>query len=194
MFCCCCHYCFEALSLFFKEEITEIGIMNEVEQQLQEEKQHSLQAKSINKSDSSASRHWSPTDRLRGRGALREADPTVVLQESSLLLRIHGHFCEQRAPVALRSLQRLKVSASRAEHNAPSAWRQGVETGGSGIASRLSWSSYTHDLESSTSVANLPDAWHHRVNAGTGGPGVSLLGMSDIASLIFNFYLSVVRG
>ena len=49
----------------------------------------------------------------------------------------------------------------------------------SGFESRLrrdfSGSSHTSDLKIGTPVATLPGAWHHRVSAGTGRPGVSIL-------------------
>ena len=45
--------------------------------------------------------------------------------------------------------------------------------------SRLRWdfsgSSHTCDLKSGTPVAALPNAWHRRVSARTGLPGVSIL-------------------
>ena len=48
-----------------------------------------------------------------------------------------------------------------------------------GFESRLrrdfSWSSHTSDFKISTPVATLPAAWHYRVSAGTGGPGISIL-------------------
>ena len=59
----------------------------------------------------------------------------------------------------------VKVSASGAEDP--------------GFESRLrrdfAGSSHTSDLKIGTSVATLPGAWHHRVSAGTGRPGVSIL-------------------
>ena len=36
-------------------------------------------------------------------------------------------------------------------------------------------SSHTSDLNIGTPVATLPGAWHYRVSAGTGRPGVSIL-------------------
>ena len=51
-------------------------------------------------------------------------------------------------------------------------------------------SSHTSDLKIGTPVATLPGAWRHRVGAGTGWPGVSILWLGEI-SLICNFYLSV---
>ena len=36
-------------------------------------------------------------------------------------------------------------------------------------------SSHTSDIKIGTPVATLPDAWHYRVIAGTGRPGVSIL-------------------
>ena len=48
-----------------------------------------------------------------------------------------------------------------------------------GFESRLrrdfSGSSHASDLNSGTPVATLPGAWHYRVSAGTGWPGVSIL-------------------
>ena len=60
----------------------------------------------------------------------------------------------------------VKASASRAEDP--------------GFESRLrrdffSESSHTSDLKIGTPVATLPGAWHYRVGAGTGWPGVSIL-------------------
>ena len=51
--------------------------------------------------------------------------------------------------------------------------------------------SHTSDLKIGTPVANLPGAWHYRVSAGTGWPGVSILWLGEMDSLICNFYLSV---
>ena len=48
-----------------------------------------------------------------------------------------------------------------------------------GFESRLrrdfSGSSHTSDLKIGTPVTTLPGAWHYRVSAGTGRPGVSIL-------------------
>ena len=45
--------------------------------------------------------------------------------------------------------------------------------------SRLQWdfsrSSHTNDLKIGTPVTTLAGAWHYRVSAGTGWPGVSIL-------------------
>ena len=64
-----------------------------------------------------------------------------------------------------------------------------------GFESRLrrdfSGSSYTSDFKTGTSVATLPGAWHYRVSAGTGRPGVSILWLGEVESWICNFYLSV---
>ena len=38
-------------------------------------------------------------------------------------------------------------------------------------------------------MATLPGAWRYRVSAGTGLPGVSILCLGVIESLICNFYL-----
>ena len=47
-------------------------------------------------------------------------------------------------------------------------------------------SSHTSDLEIGIPVRALSGAWRYRVSAGTGWPGVS-----EMESLICNFYLSV---
>ena len=36
-------------------------------------------------------------------------------------------------------------------------------------------SSHTSDLKIGTPVTTLPGAWHYRISAGTGWPGVSIL-------------------
>ena len=75
----------------------------------------------------------------------------------------------------------VKASASRAEDP--------------GFESRLrrdfSGSSHTSDLNIGTPVATLPGAWRYRVSTGTGRPGVSILWLGEMESLICNFYLSV---
>ena len=55
----------------------------------------------------------------------------------------------------------------------------------------FSASSHTSDLKIGTPVATLPGAWHYRVSAGTGRPGVSILRLGEVESSICNFYLSV---
>ena len=52
-------------------------------------------------------------------------------------------------------------------------------------------SSHTHDLKIGTPVATLPGAWRYRVSAGTGQPGVSILWLGKMESLVCNFYLSM---
>ena len=75
----------------------------------------------------------------------------------------------------------VKASASRAE--------------GPGFESRLrrdfSGSSHTSDLKIGTPVATLPGVWRYRVSTGTGRPGVSILWLGEVESLICSFYLSV---
>ena len=64
-----------------------------------------------------------------------------------------------------------------------------------GFESRLrrdfSGSSHTSDLKIGTPVATLPGAWRYKVGAGTGLPGVSILWLGEVESLVCNFYLSV---
>ena len=61
-----------------------------------------------------------------------------------------------------------------------------------GFESRLrrdfSGSSHANELKIGTPVATLPGAW---VSAGTGRPGVSVVWLGEVESLICNFYLSV---
>ena len=55
----------------------------------------------------------------------------------------------------------------------------------------FSGSSHTCGLNIGTPVATLPGAWHYRVSTGTGRPGVSILWLGEVESLISSFYLSV---
>ena len=52
-------------------------------------------------------------------------------------------------------------------------------------------SSHTSDLKIGTPVATLQGAYCYRISAGTGRPGVSLLWLGEVESLICYFYLSV---
>ena len=45
------------------------------------------------------------------------------------------------------------------------------------------------DLKIGTPVATLPGAWCYRISAGTGRPGVSILWLGEVESLICNFCL-----
>ena len=69
--------------------------------------------------------------------------------------------------IALHRLVGLVVKASTSGAEDP------------GIEYRLrrvfSGSSHTSDLKIGTPVATLPGAWHYKVRAGTGWPGVSIL-------------------
>ena len=55
----------------------------------------------------------------------------------------------------------------------------------------FSGSSHTSDFKIGTPAATLPGAWRYRVSAGTGRPGVSILWLGEMESLICSFYLSV---
>ena len=55
-------------------------------------------------------------------------------------------------------------------------------------------SSHTSDFKSGTPVATLPGAWRYRIWAGIGWPGVSILWLGEMESLICNFHLSVAAG
>ena len=61
----------------------------------------------------------------------------------------------------------------------------------SGLRRNFSGSSHTSDLKIGTPVATLPGALHYRVSAGTGRPGVSILWLGEVESLICDLYLSV---
>ena len=52
-------------------------------------------------------------------------------------------------------------------------------------------SNHTSDFKIGTPVATLPGVWHCRVSAETGRPGVSILWLGEVESLICNFYFSV---
>ena len=58
----------------------------------------------------------------------------------------------------------------------------------------FSVSSHTSDSKIGTPVATLPGARRYRVSSGTGRPGVSILWLSGVESLISNFCLSVAAG
>ena len=71
-----------------------------------------------------------------------------------------------------------------------------MENGGSGFEPRFplvafSGSSHTSDFKIGTPVAVLPGAWHHRVDAGTGWPDVSILRRDERVVLICNVHFSV---
>ena len=72
----------------------------------------------------------------------------------------------------------VKASASGAEY-------PGFE---SRLSRDFSGSSHTSDLKIDTPVTTLPGAWHYRVSAGTGQPGVS---RGEVERWICNFYLRV---
>ena len=61
-----------------------------------------------------------------------------------------------------------------------------------GYAQNFPGSSHTSDFKIGTPVATLPGAWRYRVSAGTGRPGVCILWLCKMESLICNFYFSVV--
>ena len=77
--------------------------------------------------------------------------------------------------------QVVKASASRAAD-------PGFE---SRLLRYLSGSSHTSDLKIGTPVATMPGAWRHRVSSGTGRPGVSILRLGEMDSLICTFHISV---
>ena len=57
----------------------------------------------------------------------------------------------------------------------------------------FSGSSHTSDFKLfGTPVATLPGAWLYRVSAGTGRPGIGILWLGEVESLICSIYLSVV--
>ena len=70
-------------------------------------------------------------------------------------------------PLSLHRLVGLVVRRLPREWKVP-----GSNPAGAGI---FSGSSHTSDLNIGTPVATLPGAWHYRVSARTGRPGVSIL-------------------
>ena len=94
-------------------------------------------------------------------------------------VRVNFRFAHQ----ALDRLAGLVVKASASGAEDP------------GFKSRLrrdfSGSSHSSDLKIGTPVATLLGAWRYRVSAGTGRPGVSILWLAEVDSLVCNFYLSV---
>ena len=75
----------------------------------------------------------------------------------------------------------VKASASRAED-------PGFD---SACARIFSGSSHTSDSKIGAPVATLPGAWRCRVSTGTGQPGVSILWLGEMESLVCSFSLSV---
>ena len=83
-------------------------------------------------------------------------------------------FADKRSPpLSLNHLVGLVVKASASGAEDP------------GFESRL-----RRDF-SGTPVATVPGVWRYRVSAGTGRPGVSILWLDGVESLICNFYFSV---
>ena len=101
------------------------------------------------------------------------SSPQFVTPPSPSLLFISGPYC-------LVGLM-VKASASRVE--------------GLGFQSHLRWdfsgSSHTNDLKIDNPVATLPGAWYCRVSTGTGWPGVSILWLGEVDSLICSLYVIV---
>ena len=60
-----------------------------------------------------------------------------------------------------------------------------------GIKSQFSWWSHTSDLKIATLAAALSGTWCYGVVAATGRPGVRILSLGEIASLICSVHLSV---
>ena len=84
----------------------------------------------------------------------------------------------------------VKVSAPGAEDPGFES-RLRRDFSGSSHTSDFFSSSHTSDLKIGTPVATLPGPWRYRVSTGTGRPGVSILRLGEMESLICNFYLSV---
>ena len=70
-------------------------------------------------------------------------------------------------------------------------WERKIPGSNPACAGIFSGSSHTSDSNIGTPVATLPGTWRYRVSAGTGRPGVSILWLGEVESLICNFYLSV---
>ena len=71
----------------------------------------------------------------------------------------------------------------------PREWK--IPVSNPACARIFSGSSHIDDSKTGTPVATLPGAWRSRVSAGTSRPGVSILWLGEVESLICNFYLSV---
>ena len=56
--------------------------------------------------------------------------------------------------------------------------------------SRVDFSSITSDSKIGTPVATLPGDWRYGVSAGTGWPGVSIMGLGEVESFFFLQLLS----
>ena len=96
--------------------------------------------------------------------------------------------------------QRHRETETERQWFTPPRWPSGKASASRvedpGFESRMrrdffSGSSHTSDSKIGTPVDTLPGAWCYRVSPGTGRPGVSILGLGEIESLICNFYLSV---
>ena len=72
-----------------------------------------------------------------------------------------------------------------------SPWKRKILGSNPACARIFSGWSHTNDLKIGTPVATLPGAWHYRVSAGSGWPGVSILWWGEVENLICHFYLSV---
>ena len=70
-------------------------------------------------------------------------------------------------------------------------WEQKIPALNPACAGIFLGSSHTSDLKIGTPVATLPGAWRYRVSTGTGQPGVSILWLGEVESVICNFCLSV---
>ena len=70
-------------------------------------------------------------------------------------------------------------------------WERKIQGSNPAWAGIFQGSGHTSDFKIGTPVATLPGAWRYRVSTGTGWPGVSILWLGEMESLICNFYLSV---
>ena len=75
----------------------------------------------------------------------------------------------------LQIVRRSLLAAAFGPPRWPSDEGDRLGTGRSGVRRDFSGSRYTSDLKIGTPVATLPCAWHYRVSAETGRPGVSIL-------------------
>ena len=123
---------------------------------------------------------WSTMVHPANHGAV----PSLLVTTALEGLEHNGPSCKSwRCSLSSNRLDGLvvKVSASRAEDPR--------------FESRLRrdffGSSHTSDSKIGTSVATLKGAWRYRVSTGTGRPGVSILWLGEVESLISRFYLSM---
>ena len=104
----------------------------------------------------------------------------ISLYESFIMLQVFHHFMSTKHDMCIYPF-RTKGSAVIVSTASLAKWlrrppREGNTPGSNpACAEVFPGSSYTSGLKIGAPVATLPGAWRHRVSAGTGRPGVSIL-------------------